>query len=137
MLIDNKKNAGRAHHSQAEEGVSEVGTLPIFTVPSVGNTVTDRTGNYQEPFSDIICQPHLVSLPKETRTEECKKWTGLLGPGRRSFKMNLEVKKGKGKLEDCYNHSQNTLEWSTTGHQSSVEGRGTIHAINPLAPLCM
>lgn len=131
MLIDNKKNAGRAHSLASWRSVRRSGTLPIFTVPICRqHSHRNRTGQLPEPFSDIICQPHLVSLPKETRTGGMQKWTGLLGSGRRSFKMNLEVKKGKGKkLENYYNHSP---EYAGMVHHWASKQRGTIHAINPL-----
>lgn len=40
--------------------------------PSVSNTATEQNEQLPKPFSDIICQPHLVLLPREIRTEECK-----------------------------------------------------------------
>lgn len=69
MLTDNTMLA--AAHSRWRECVEVQNTFNIQG-PSVSYTVTEQNEQLPKPFSDIICQPHFVLLPKEIRTEKCK-----------------------------------------------------------------
>lgn len=55
-----------------------------------------------------------------------------MGPTRGSFKMNLEMKKRRGKSEKCYNYSSDIFELYTTGHQGSQGGQRHHYDLNLL-----
>ena len=75
-------------------------TRSIFTVP-ICRRHSHRT---EQAITRALFRYNLSttsSLPaKRNQNWGMQKRTGLLGPGRRSFKMNLEVKKGKGKIRE-------------------------------------
>lgn len=102
----------------AAEGVCGVQNTLNIQCPSVSYTVTEQNKQLPKPFSDIICQPHLVLLPKEIRTEKCKNRLALWDQG--EVHLRWTWKWGKGKLQDRYHHSPECVwivhHWASRKH---------------------